>query len=92
MNAEILTVGTEILLGDILNTNAQYLGKELASLGMGIYRITSVGDNESRLYNAIKDALSYSDFVITTGGLGPTSDDISKEVSAKVLGKDLVLH
>lgn len=92
MNAEILTVGTEILLGDILNTNAQYLGKELASLGIGIYRITSVGDNENRLYNAIKDALSYSDFVITTGGLGPTSDDISKEVSAKVLGKDLVLH
>lgn len=92
MNAEILTVGTEILLGDILNTNAQYLGKELALLGIGIYRTTSVGDNEERLYKAIEDALSYSDFVITTGGLGPTSDDISKEVSAKVLGKDLVLH
>ena len=92
MNAEILTVGTEILLGDILNTNAQYLGKELALLGIGIYRTTSVGDNEERLYNAIKDALSYSDFVITTGGLGPTSDDISKEVSARVLGKDLILH
>jgi len=91
MNAEIMSVGTELLLGDIVNTNAQYLAKEMAVLGIGIYRQTTVGDNEERLKNALEDALRYTDIVITTGGLGPTPDDITKEVSAMVLGKELVL-
>lgn len=92
MNAEIMAVGTELLLGDIVNTNAQYLAKELALLGIGIYRQTTVGDNEDRLKKALQEALKESEIIITTGGLGPTPDDITKEVSGAVLGKELVLH
>lgn len=92
MNAEIMAVGTELLLGDIVNTNAQYLAKELALLGFGIYRQTTVGDNEERLKTALKDALKDVEIIITTGGLGPTPDDITKEVSAMVLHRELVLH
>lgn len=92
MKAEILTVGTEILLGDILNTNTWFLSRELAELGVGIYRHTSVGDNEERLAKAFERALRSCEIVITTGGLGPTGDDITKEVAAKVLGKELVMH
>ncbi|WP_313126996.1 competence/damage-inducible protein A [Proteiniclasticum ruminis] len=92
MNAEIMAVGTELLLGDIVNTNAQYLAKELALLGFGIYRQTTVGDNEVRLETALKEALKEADIVITTGGLGPTPDDITKEISAKVFSQELVLH
>ena len=92
MNAEIMAVGTELLLGDIVNTNAQYLAKELALLGFGIYRQTTVGDNEVRLEIALKEALKEADIVITTGGLGPTPDDITKEISAKVFSQELVLH
>lgn len=87
-----MAVGTELLLGDIVNTNAQYLAKELALLGMGIYRQTTVGDNEERLKKALLEALKESEIIITTGGLGPTPDDITKEVSGMVLGKELVLH
>lgn len=92
MNAEIMAVGTELLLGDIINTNAQYLAKELALLGIGIYRQTTVGDNEERLKKALSEALKESEIIITTGGLGPTPDDITKEVSGMVLGKELTLH
>lgn len=92
MKAEIMAVGTELLLGDIVNTNAQYLAKELALLGIGIYRQTTVGDNEERLKTALLQALQDTDIVITTGGLGPTPDDITKEVSAQVLHQELVLH
>src|SRR5690554_1891478 len=92
MNAEIMAVGTELLLGDIVNTNAQYLAKELALLGIGIYRQTTVGDNEDRLKKALQEALKESEIIITTGGLGPTPDDITKEVSGMVLGKELTLH
>lgn len=92
LSAEILTVGTEILLGDILNTNAQYIAQGLAEMGIGVYRHTSVGDNEARLKEAIESALENSNIVITTGGLGPTGDDITKETCAKALGKELVVH
>jgi len=92
MNAEIMAVGTELLLGDIVNTNAQYLAKELALLGIGIYRQTTVGDNEDRLKKALDEALKESDIVITTGGLGPTPDDLTKEVFAKVFHQELVIH
>ena len=92
MKAEIITVGTEILLGDIVNTNSQYLAKELALLGIEVYYQSSVGDNEERLLESFKESLKRSDVVITTGGLGPTKDDITKEVACKYLGKELQLH
>ncbi|MEG1312202.1 MAG: competence/damage-inducible protein A [Romboutsia sp.] len=92
MKAEIITVGTEILLGDIVNTNSQYLAKELALLGVEVYYQSSIGDNESRLLQAFNESLKRSDIVITTGGLGPTADDITKEVACKYFNQDLVLH
>lgn len=92
MNAEILAVGTELLLGDILNTNAQYLSKQLALLGIGVYYQTVVGDNEDRLYSAYKNAFERADLVITTGGLGPTDDDLTKEIGAKYFNKELILN
>ena len=83
MRAEIITVGTEILLGDIVNTNSQFLAKELANLGIDVYYQSTVGDNEKRLYECFEESLKRSDIVITTGGLGPTNDDLTKEVAAK---------
>lgn len=91
MKAEILAVGTEILLGDIVNTNAQYLAKELAQLGIDVYYQTVVGDNPKRLEETIFNAFSRADFIITTGGLGPTEDDLTKETGAKYFKKKLVL-
>lgn len=90
MNAEILAVGTELLLGDILNTNAQYLSKQLAQLGIGVYCQTVVGDNRERLLQAYKNAFERADIVITTGGLGPTDDDLTKETGAEYFGLDMV--
>ncbi|MEG1615120.1 MAG: molybdopterin-binding protein, partial [Oscillospiraceae bacterium] len=80
MNCEILNVGTELLLGDVLNTNAQFLSQELAQLGIGVQYISTVGDNEERLTHSLESAFKHSDIVITTGGLGPTADDLTKEV------------
>lgn len=91
MRAEILSVGTELLLGDILNTNAQYISRELANLGVNVYYQTVVGDNPERLKNAYNFALSRADIVITTGGLGPTKDDLTKEIAAEYFNKKLVL-
>ncbi|MCI8805282.1 MAG: competence/damage-inducible protein A [Clostridiales bacterium] len=90
MKAEIMAVGTEILLGDILNTNARYLSRELALLGIGVYYQTVVGDNEERLLNAFKLAFERADMVITTGGLGPTDDDITKETGGKFFNLKMV--
>jgi SrtB family sortase len=90
MNIEILAVGTELLLGDILNTNAQFLSAELAALGLNVLHQSVVGDNAVRLAAAIKQAIQRSDMVITTGGLGPTGDDITSEVVSEVLGLKLV--
>lgn len=92
MKAEIIAVGTEILLGDIVNTNAQYLSRELASIGIEVYRQSVVGDNEDRLLGELDEALKRSDIVITTGGLGPTPDDLTKEVACKYFKMDLELH
>ena len=86
MIAELISVGTELLLGNIVNTNAAYLSEELAMLGYSVYFQTTVGDNEERLTMALEAALSRSDVVILSGGLGPTEDDLTKEVAAKVLG------
>jgi nicotinamide-nucleotide amidase len=92
MICEILSVGTELLLGDILNTNSQYLNRRLADLGISVYFNTTVGDNPQRLKKALEIAFSRSDMVIATGGLGPTKDDLTKEVSAEFFGKKLILH
>lgn len=86
MNAEIISVGTEIILGDILNTHSQYLSQELAHLGINVYYQTAVGDNDKRFTSILKTAISRSDLIILTGGLGPTTDDITKEVACELLG------
>ena len=91
-NAEILCVGTELLLGDIVNTNAAFLSQRLADLGISVYRHTSVGDNPARLRAALDAALKDADLVITSGGLGPTYDDLTKETVAAAFGLPLELH
>lgn len=90
MIAEIVTVGTEILLGNIVNTNSAYLAVECANLGLTVYYQSVVGDNEERMKAVICTALDRSDVVILTGGLGPTEDDLTKEVTAEVMGMPLV--
>ena len=91
MNVEIISVGTELLLGDILNTNAQYISKELAAIGINVYRQMTLGDNIDRLVRSFEMAFERADVVLTTGGLGPTGDDITKEAAAKYFGQDMVL-
>ncbi|MCY6355187.1 competence/damage-inducible protein A [Clostridium sp. ZS2-4] len=92
MRAEILAVGTELLLGNIVNTNAQYIAKRLADLGIEVYHQAVVGDNPKRLMDAYTAAFGRADLVITTGGLGPTKDDLTKEVAFDYFGKEAVLH
>lgn len=89
MTVELISVGTEILLGNIVNSNAAYLSEKLALLGLSCYHQGVVGDNEERMEAAIRLAVSRSDIVILGGGLGPTKDDLTKEVTAKVFGKEL---
>lgn len=89
MTVELISVGTEILLGNIVNTNAAYLAEKIALLGLSCYHQSSIGDNEERMEDAIRLALSRSDIVILSGGLGPTKDDLTKEVTAKVFGRKL---
>ena len=92
MVAEILAVGTELLMGQIVNTNAQYITKRLNDVGVNVYYHSVVGDNPNRLKECLLLALSRADVVITTGGLGPTKDDITKETIADILGMKLVRH
>lgn len=89
---EIISVGTELLLGDILNTDARFLSIELAAMGISVLRQTTIGDNRDRLAGALKEALSRSDIVIASGGLGPTADDLTKEVCCEVLGFELIMN
>ncbi len=89
MKAEILCVGTELLLGDIINTNAAYLAKELANIGIDVYYQSVVGDNNDRLKTSLHLAFSRADIVIMTGGLGPTYDDLTKETVAEYFHKDM---
>lgn len=91
-NAEILCVGTEILIGDIVNTNAAYISKRLTELGIDQYHQSVVGDNPTRLKQFLGKALERADLVIMTGGLGPTYDDLTKETAAELMNKKLVLH
>lgn len=92
MNAEIVCIGTELLLGHIVNSNASYIARKLAELGIDHYFQTTVGDNPQRLSSTIRTALSRSDIVITTGGLGPTIDDITANVIAKTIDRKLILE
>jgi len=92
MKAEIIAVGTELLLGQIVNTNAQYLSQGLAELGIDVYFQTVVGDNGQRLGQAIDTARKRADLLIFTGGLGPTQDDLTKDALAAYLGRKLVMH
>ncbi|TDL34985.1 competence/damage-inducible protein A [Jeotgalibacillus sp. S-D1] len=91
MNAEIIAVGSELLLGQIANTNAQYLSQQLAEIGIDVYRHRVVGDNRERLLNEIRDAEQRADLVILTGGLGPTKDDLTKETVSFHTNKELVM-
>ena len=90
MIVEIISVGTEILLGNIVNTNAAYLAEKCAALGLSCYYQTVVGDNEKRLTEAMKLARGRADILILSGGLGPTQDDLTKETAAKLFGRKLV--
>lgn len=92
MNAEVLCIGTEVLIGDIVNTNGAFLAQQLASLGIDIYHQSVVGDNVERLKKSLELALSRADMVITTGGLGPTYDDLTKKTIADYFGVDMELH
>ncbi len=89
---EIISVGTELLLGDILNTDAQFLSTELAKMGFTVLFQTTVGDNPDRLRSALEAAGKRSDIIITSGGLGPTPDDLTKEICCEYFGKKCYLH
>ncbi len=89
MTVELICVGTELLLGNIVNTNAAYLAEKCAEMGLSCYFQTVVGDNEERLAQVLDCAAKRSDIVILCGGLGPTEDDLTKEVTAKYCGKEL---
>ena len=89
MNGEIITVGTELLLGGIVNTNSQYISRELAALGVNVYFQVTVGDNPSRLKKMLSQAVNRSEVIIITGGLGPTADDITKETVSAAIGRPM---
>ena len=89
MTAEIISVGTELLLGNILNTNAQFLSQELAALGITVQRQSTIGDNHDRLAEWVEAAKARADLLVFTGGLGPTADDLTKETVAACYGDSL---
>lgn len=91
LTAELLSIGDELLIGQIVNTNASYLSERLNEIGVDVHRITTVGDNQKDIMQAMRRAWKESDIVIATGGLGPTHDDISKNIVAKFFGKELVM-
>lgn len=93
LKCQIICVGSEILLGDIVDTNSNFITKSLAEIGVSVYCHTSVGDNFERILNSFEDAFNRGiNLIITSGGLGPTDDDITKEASAKYFGKKLILN
>src|SRR5918911_1221451 len=89
-SAEIVAVGTEMLLGELVDTNTAWMSSRLAALGVSIYRHTTVGDNKQRVVAALQEAASRADLVLTTGGLGPTSDDVTNECLGLVAGREMV--
>ena len=92
MNCEVVAVGTELLLGQIVDTNSSWIGERLAEAGIDSYHQTKVGDNFGRMFAVISQAVERSDAVIVCGGLGPTHDDITREVLAAVMGAELVIN
>ncbi len=92
MNAEIISIGTELLLGNITDTNATFLAQELAALGINCYWVSQVGDNPARLEEALRRAWDRSDLTILTGGLGPTEDDVTREAISALLGEEMVIQ
>ncbi|WP_079480123.1 competence/damage-inducible protein A [Halobacillus salinus] len=92
MKTEMIAVGTELLLGQIVNTNAQWISKQLATLGMPIYHQSVVGDNYDRVFQTFEAAHNRSDVIIVTGGLGPTEDDMTRDAAKPLIGQDLVIH
>jgi nicotinamide-nucleotide amidase len=92
MRAEIVSVGSELLLGQIVDTNAAFIGRELAALGLDLFHKTTVGDNLVRVATALETALGRADVVITTGGLGPTEDDVTREAVSRATGRELEFH
>src|SRR6476620_103420 len=91
MRAEIISIGTELLLGEIIDTNAAWLAQQLAATGVDVYFRTTVGDNVGRIAASIQNGLARADVIITTGGLGPTVDDMTREAIAQAVGVPLVL-
>lgn len=91
MNAEIVAIGSELLLGQIVDTNSAWMAQRLASLGVNLYYKTVVGDNPERMLDAITSAMERSDVVITSGGIGPTQDDLTRDIVARASGRELVL-
>src|SRR4030081_1132601 len=89
MKAEILSIGTELLLGQIVDTNANFLAQQLPALGLDLYYVSQIGDNLQRLADAFQRGLERSDVIITSGGLGPTEDDLTREAIAEVMGEQL---
>jgi len=92
MEAEIISVGTELLLGDVVDTNAAYIARKLSLLGIDLFRKTVVGDNKERLSRILKEALDRVDLIIISGGLGPTEDDLTKEAVSEVMEEKLILN
>ncbi|GAB2478691.1 competence/damage-inducible protein A [Alkalibacterium psychrotolerans] len=92
MKAEIISIGTELLLGQVVNTNAAYISRQLASLGIEVYHHVTVGDNKERLVEAVKTAEERVDLIVLSGGLGPTQDDITKKTLSEYLDVELILH
>ncbi len=92
MKAEIIPVGTEILLGNIIDTNSSFLANQLPLLGIDLYFISTVGDNQKRLVDTLKQAWQRADLIIITGGLGPTQDDITREAVGKLVGEELEIE
>src|ERR671939_797274 len=92
MRAEILSIGTELLLGQIVDTNANYLAQQLPALGLDLYYVSQIGDNLQRLADAFRHGLERSDVIITSGGFGPTEDDLTREAIAEVFGERLEIQ
>lgn len=92
MNAEIVMIGTELLLGQIVDTNAAYMAEELNKIGVGVLYKSTVGDNAGRMREVLSRALERADVVITSGGLGPTEDDLTRQIAAEVTGREQVFH
>ena len=89
MKAEIISIGTELLLGEIVDLNSPYLAGELPKLGIDVYHIQSIGDNMDRLLDSLRRSMERSDLVLMTGGLGPTDDDLTRAAVARLLGEEL---